>query len=121
MSSTPPEDPRGATSELVMLAAGTVIVLATIGGWLYGATHGIDTAPLFAFTIPVVTALFVAKQLGKAGDAAQQAATQTNGLLGPRIKAAVSEALADRDAARTRQQRGDVSEDAAAPRPPAGG
>lgn len=101
--------PGVGTAQLVMLGAGTVITIATIGAWLYGATHHIDTAPLFAFVIPVVGALFVAQNLGTTRDAAQQAANQTNGQLGPRIKAAVSEALADRDAARTRQAQGDVS------------
>lgn len=94
----------------LMLAAGTIITLATIAAWLYAATHGIDTAPLFAFAIPVVGALVIANGLGKTADAAQQAATQTNGLLGPRIKAEVTAALAERDAARTRQAVGDVSE-----------
>lgn len=103
------------TAQLVMLGAGTLIAVATIGAWLYAATHGIDTAPLFAFVIPIVGALFVANGLGKTSEAAQQAATQTNGLLGPRIKAAVSEALADRDAARTRQAMGDVSEGVTGP------
>jgi hypothetical protein len=106
---TPQPGPGVGTAQLVMLLAGTVITIATIGAWLYGATHGIDTAPLFAFVIPVVGALFVAQNLGKTSEAAQQAANQTNGQLGPRIKAAVAEALADRDAARTRQARGDIS------------
>ena len=114
MSATPAHaGPSSNTSwaQLVMLLAGTVISLATIAAWLYGATHSIDTAPLFAFVIPVVGSLFIANGLGKTSEAAQQAATQTNGLLGPRIKAAVSEALADRDAARTRQVQGDISQD----------
>ena len=106
-----PPQPGVTTPQLVMLLAGTLITVATIGAWLFAATKGIDTAPLFAFTIPVVGTLFVANGLSKTSEAAQQAATQTNGLLGPRIKAAVSEALADRDAARTRQAQGDVSEE----------
>ena len=105
-----PMGPGVGTAQLVMLIAGTIITIVTIGAWLFAATHGIDTAPLFAFVIPIVGALFVANGLGKTAEHAQQAATQTNGMMGPRIKAAVAEALADRDAARTRQVVGDVSE-----------
>jgi hypothetical protein len=120
MSSTPGAvGPGVGTGQVVMLVAGTVISLATIAAWLYGATHGIDTAPLFAFVIPVVGSLFIANGLGKTAEHAQAAATQTNGMMGPRIKAAVSEALAERDAARTRQAQGDISDDVPPPAPTA--
>ena len=93
---------------------GVIIFVATLGAWLWGETHGVDTNIVWVVATPVITALFVGQQIGAAADAAKQAAAQTNGGLHDRIKSAVAGALADRDAARTRQAQGDVSEDRAA-------
>ncbi|MGW5239503.1 hypothetical protein ACWEOW_11270 [Monashia sp. NPDC004114] len=99
---------RDRTIQLAMLGAGTLITLAVIAAWLWGKTNGIETTELMAFAVPVVGALFLVTPLTKAADSAAQAAQQTNGAMDARIKSAVSAALADRDAARTRQAVGDV-------------
>lgn len=115
---------------------GTVIFLAATVAWLYAEMMGVSTDILWLVVVPIVSALFVSQPLANladrthaAGDAARQAANQTNGVLDERIKGAVSgavstalgeqlpgivkaatsSALADRDAARTRQSRGDIS------------
>lgn len=90
------------------LVAGVVVFALTLGAWLYAELNGIDSGPLFYMAVPVVGAMFLVSPVNKAADAAQQAATQTNGGLESRIKAAVSSALADRDKARTRQAMGDI-------------
>ena len=83
--------------------------------WLYGESVAhVDTTIVWTVSGPIILALFVGHQLGATADAAQQAANQTNGVLGDRIKAAVAAALADRDAARTRQAQGDIGPDQAA-------
>lgn len=92
------------------LAAGVVIFVVVVAAWVYAKAHGIETGELISFAVPVVGALFLAGPIGAAASSAQQAAHQTNGVLGDRIEAAVSSALAKRDAARTRQAQGDVSE-----------
>lgn len=99
-----------------MMIVGTIVFCVTVAAWLLAEYLGIDTAVLLPFAVPVVGALFIAGPIGAARDAAQQAAQQTNGVLGDRIKAAVAAALADRDAARTRQAVGDVAEDLPEPR-----
>ena len=101
------------TVRLVMLACGTVLALATMAAWLWGATHEVDTSPLFAFVVPIVGALFLADRISDAGDAAKQAAHQTNGNLEARVQSAVASALANRDTARTHQSRLDTAEAAA--------
>ena len=111
---------------------GTIIFLAATGAWLYAEMMGVSTDILWLVVVPIVSALFVSQPLANladrthaAGDAARQAANQTNGVVDERIrgavstalgeqlpgivKAAASSALADRDAARTRQVRGDIS------------
>jgi len=93
---------------------GVVIFLASLAAWLWGETHAVNTDILWIVATPVVMALFVGQQLGATAEHAQQAATQTNGALDSRIKAGVAAALADRDAARTRQANGDISAQAAA-------
>lgn len=95
--------------ELIAYVTGTVIVLATLGAWLYAEANGIGTGPLLGFVVPVVGALFIGRNLGTAKEAAQQAATQTNGGLEARVKSATAQALAERDAARTRQVQGDIT------------
>ena len=92
-----------------MMIIGTIVFVATLGAWLFAEFNHIGTVALLAFAAPVVVALFVGQQLGATRDAAQQAAAQTNGALDSRIKAGVAAALADRDAARTRQANGDIS------------
>ena len=101
---------RDRTLIVVQLVLGTIITLAGIGAWLWGKLNGIDTTELMSFLVPIVGALFLVTAVSKAGEAAQQAAQQTNGGLEARIKSSVSAALADRDAARTRQAQGDVSD-----------
>lgn len=82
---------------------GVIIFLAALGAWLWGETHNVNTDILWIVTTPVIGALFIGHQLGATAEHAQQAANQTNGLLEGRVKSAMSSALADRDAARTRQ------------------
>ena len=97
--------------QLVMIAAGTIIVLATLAAWLYAAKNGIESSPLWAFSIPIAGALLIGHQLSRVGENAKQAAVQTNGNMEARMKAAAAQALAERDAARTRQAQGDISSD----------
>lgn len=101
---------RTTTSGAAVLAAGVVVFGMTCAAWLYAASKGINPGPLFYIAGPVIGSLFLAPGIGEAARASQQAATQTNGGLEARVKAAVASALADRDAARTRQVQGDVSE-----------
>lgn len=89
---------------------GVIIFISALAAWLWGETHGVNTDILWIVTTPVVGALFVGQQVAHAADAAQQAAAQTNGALDGRVKAAMASALADRDAARTRQAQGDISQ-----------
>jgi len=88
---------------------GTVIFVCVLAAWLVAKDRGIDTGELLSFAVPVVSALFLVGPITKAAESATQAASQTNGQLEPRIQAAVAKALAARDAARTRQAVGDVS------------
>lgn len=92
------------------MSFGVIVFLASLGAWLWGETHGVNTDILWIVTTPVVGALFIGQQLGATAQHAQQAANQTNGMMDSRVKSAVSAALADRDAARTRQAQGDVSD-----------
>lgn len=102
----------------VTMTFGVVVFIATLGAWLYGESVAhVDTTIVWTISGPIILALFVGQQLGAAADAAQQAANQTNGVLDGRVKAAVASALADRDAARTRQSQGDVSQAAQATAP----
>lgn len=98
---------------LAMMIIGAVIFVAVLVAWLVAEFNGVATGALLAFAVPVVGALFIGHQLGATRDAAQQAATQTNGMMETRVKSAVASALADRDAARTRQAQGDISDQAA--------
>lgn len=93
----------------VTMGFGVVVFLGTIAAWLYGESIHVNTAIVWTVAGPIIVALFVGHQLGTTADAAKQAASQTNGVLDARIKASVSAALADRDAARTRQAQGDIS------------
>ena len=106
---------------------GVVVFLATLAAWLYGEQQGVNTAMLWTLSVPLVLALFLGQGINEAAGAAKQAAAQTNGVLDARIRSAVqgvvsdalpalvksatSAALADRDAARTRQARGDIGQD----------
>ena len=124
----------GAGRTVATMLFGTIIFLAATAAWLYAESLGVPTDILWLVVVPIVSALFVSQPLANladrthaAGDAARQAANQTNGVLDERIrgavstalgeqlpgivKAAASSALADRDAARTRQARGDISLD----------
>ncbi len=93
-----------------MMVIGTVIFVAVLGAWLFAEMHDIpgSSGIIFTFAGPVVTALFLSGRIGQAADAATQAAIQTNGTLEQRVQTAVSKALAVRDAARTRQELGDI-------------
>lgn len=86
-----------------MLVIGTVIFVTVTGAWLLAEFNHIGTGALLAFAVPIVGALFIGHQLGTTADAAKQAANQTNGILSDRVEAAVTKALAARDAARTWQ------------------
>lgn len=92
----------------VTMGFGVVVFVATLAAWLYGEQAHVDTTIVWTVAGPIVLALFVGHQLGNTADAAKQAASQTNGVLDARVKAAVAAALADRDAARTRQAQGDI-------------
>lgn len=92
------------------MAFGTIIFIATLAAWLYGAEKGVDTTVLWSVVTPVIGFLFIGGALNKTADNAAQAATQTNGSMDGKIKSAVSTALAERDHARTRQVNGDISE-----------
>ena len=93
------------------MAFGVIVFVATLAAWLYASSNGIPSEMLWAVSTPVVLGLFVGQQLAHTSEQAQKAADATNGALPERIKAAVTSALADRDAARTRQSRGDISLD----------
>lgn len=94
----------------VTMGFGVVVFVATLVAWLYGESVAhVPTTILWTVAGPIIIALFIGHQLGTTADAARQAATQTNGTLEARVKAAVATALADRDAARTRQAQGDIS------------
>ncbi len=101
---------RTTTSMIV----GVVVFGLTLPTWLWGEAHGIDTTILWAVVTPVVGALFIGDRIGQAITASQTAATQTNGTMYDRMYAAATQAvasqLAARDAARTRQAQGDVSQ-----------
>lgn len=99
----------------VTMGFGVVVFVATLVAWLYGESVHVPTTILWTVAGPIIIALFVGHQLGTTADAARQAASQTNGVLDARVKAAVSAALADRDAARTRQAQGDIGTAAPAP------
>ena len=86
------------------LAFGTVIFIATLAAWLFGSLNHIDTNVLWSVVTPVIGALFIGTSLGRVANSAQQAAIQTNGGMSDKIEAAVSTALAKRDASRTWQQ-----------------
>lgn len=95
------EPAKGQT--VAAMGFGTVIFLAACGAWLYAEAHDIDSTVLWTVVTPVIGFLFIGGALSKTADHAEQAAIQTNGSMGPKIEAAVSEALARRDAARTWQ------------------
>lgn len=88
---------------IAMLIIGTIVFVAVLACWLLAEFNHIGTGALLAFAVPVVSALFLANNLTRTASAAQQAASQTNGMLDARVKAAVTAALSDRDAARTWQ------------------
>lgn len=94
---------------------GAVLFCAVIGAWIFAKLHDVDTTELLAFAVPVIGALFLVGPINQAAQSSAQAAQQTNGVLDARIQAAVSKALATRDAARTRQALGDISEAVASP------
>lgn len=94
---------------IAMMVIGTIVFVATLGAWLYAESQHIPTGALLAFAVPVVGALFLAGPLSTAARSAQQAAQQTNGVMEERMISAVGKALANRDAARTRQAQGDIS------------
>lgn len=94
---------------------GALLFCAVIAAWTFCKLRQIDTTELLAFAVPVIGALFLVGPINQAAQASQQAAAQTNGVLDARIQSAVSSALAKRDAARTRQANGDISEAGTSP------
>ena len=98
------------TMPLRSLVAGVLTFALVLGSWLYGEILGIDTSVLWPVAVPVILGLLVGEVIGNASRNSAQAAQQTNGVMDDRIKASVASALADRDAARTRQSRGDIED-----------
>ena len=95
---------------IAMLIIGTIVFTVTTTAWLICAFNGFDASGMLFFAVPVIGSLFLVDGIrtlysgvGQARDAAERAANQTNGALDGRIQAAVSQALAVRDAARTWQ------------------
>jgi hypothetical protein len=117
-------NPRGT---LGIQIVGAFLFTVTLAALYFIGKAGMDTGPIFYIAGPVISAIFLAPGINSAADAAKQAALQTNGSLKPAVKSAVAEAiseqvpdivksassaaLADRDAARTRQAQGDISQD----------
>ena len=97
------------TPNLPMMIIGVLVFALATAAWLYGERSGIDTTIIWTVATPVVGALFLVGPITSAAQPAQQAAAQTNGILEARMKSAMAAALADRDAARTRQARGDIA------------
>lgn len=96
---------------LGMMIIGCIIFVSTLATWVYAESIGIPTGALFAIAGPVIGALFLVGPISTAAKSAEQAAQQTNGVMEERMIAAASKALAIRDAARTRQARGDIAAD----------
>lgn len=109
MSLNSPSGSGRSGQTVAAMGFGTVIFIATLAAWLYASERGIDTTVLWTVTTPVIGALFIGGALSKTADHAEQAAIQTNGSMEAKIKAQVSSALADRDAARTWQANGSVA------------
>lgn len=84
-----------------MLIVGTIIYVASLGAWLYAAAVDIDAGAILAFASPVVGFLLIGGYAARAASAAEQAASQTNGVLDARIKSATTSSLAERDQAKT--------------------
>ncbi|MFT3876187.1 MAG: hypothetical protein QM708_07185 [Propioniciclava sp.] len=97
------------TMPLRSLVAGIIMTGLFLGAWLAAEQSGVDSSPIWVIAGPVILGLLVGEVVASASRNSAQAASQTNGVLDARIKAAVSAALADRDAARTRQAQGDIS------------
>lgn len=93
------------------MLVGLGVLALVLAAWLYGSTHGVDVTPLWAVAPALLVALFIGAGVTQAGQYAQQAAQQTNGALDARIAKVMSDMLANRDAARTRQVKGDISAD----------
>ena len=117
------EQPTSSRPSTAALTVGTILFVVLVGAWLFAELNGIGTGPLLALAGPIIAGLFLAGPIGEARSAAQAAAAQTNGVMDSRFKAAataalseqheatkaaVAAALADRDAARTRQALGDI-------------
>lgn len=96
-------------SKIAPLIAGCVVFVATMVGWLIAETHGVDSEPIFYVAAPVISTLFLAPGINKAVEASTEAARNTNGVLDSRVQAAVTSALAHRDAARTHQAEQDAA------------
>ena len=94
---------------------GAIVFITTVGAWLYGESHDIDTTILWAAAVPIIGALFIGQSMTATRTAAEQAASQTNGALESRIEGVVARVigaqLSARDIVRTRQARGDISLD----------
>lgn len=69
------------SGSVATLVAGTAIVLAMIGAFLWGESHNVDTTPLLAILSPVIGALFIVPRISgleRKTDAVQR---NTNGHL----------------------------------------
>lgn len=87
---------------------GTIVFMCSLGAWLYASEHGLQTDIIWTVTVPIIIGLFLGEQLSKTASNAAKAVEQTNGSLSAKIETIVARALANRDAARTRQAQGDV-------------
>lgn len=86
---------------------GLAYLVVLVGAWLLAESMHIPTEPLWLITPLVLGVVLIGQPLSTIASNAKAAATQTNGSMDARIQAGVARALADRDAARTRQAVGD--------------
>lgn len=94
---------NGKGQTVAAMLFGTIIFIATLVAWIYASLNDIDSTVLWSVVTPVIGFLFIGGALSKTAEHAEQAAIQTNGSLEAKVRAQVSAALADRDAARTWQ------------------
>lgn len=92
---------------LTTMIFGTIIFIVSLAAWLYASERDMPTEIIWVVAIPVITALFIGESLAGTARNAAKTVEQTNGAMGARIESAVAKALGNRDAARTRQARGD--------------
>jgi len=105
---------------MIRVICGTIITVASLATWYLAAREHIDTSAILAFVVPIVGALFITGQVAEARNAAQQAASQTNGALDARIVAGAMHAASIRDAAKTAAITTATADGQVFPQPPVG-